>query len=88
MSNYKPYLIAVAWAKQQCKFGNCHHQAGPDCAVQQAIETGFLEERRLINYQKILSEQARNSMTLAQVHQKDRKLGKLIKTSIHSKKYP
>jgi ribosome biogenesis GTPase len=72
---------------RQCKFADCHHQQEPGCAVQQAIEAGLLEERRLTNYQKILSEQARNTMTLAQVHQKDRKLGKLIKTSIHSKKH-
>ena len=72
---------------RQCKFGNCQHQTEPGCAVQKAIKTGLLEQRRLTNYQKILSEQARNSMTLAQVHQKDRNLGKLIKTSVHSTKY-
>ena len=70
----------------QCKFANCQHQSEPGCAVQQAINQGTLEERRLINYQKMLREQARNSMTLAESHKKDRDFGKLIKHAIHSKK--
>ena len=71
---------------QQCKFKDCQHQSEPGCAVVQALNAGELEERRLTNYQKMLAEQARNSMTLAQSHQQDRAFGKLIKSSLKDKK--
>ncbi|MEP1447481.1 MAG: ribosome small subunit-dependent GTPase A [Paraglaciecola sp.] len=70
----------------QCKFSNCQHQTEPGCKVLTAIETGELAPRRLENYQKMLKEQARNSMSLAQSHQQDRAFGKLIKHTLMSKK--
>jgi ribosome biogenesis GTPase / thiamine phosphate phosphatase len=69
-----------------CKFADCHHNNEPGCAVQVAIKKGLLEERRLSNYQKMLEEQARNSLTLAQSHQQDKKLGKLYKSAQTAKR--
>lgn len=71
---------------QQCKFKNCQHQSEPNCAVIKALEAGEIEQRRLLNYQKMLKEQARNSLTLAQSHQQDKVFGKMIKNSLKVKK--
>lgn len=32
---------------EHCRFGDCHHDSEPGCAVQAAIENGTLEQRRL-----------------------------------------
>lgn len=71
---------------QACKFADCQHQNEPKCAVQGAIKAGQLEPRRLINFQKMLREQARNTRSLAESHQKAREFGKLIKGSLQDKK--
>jgi ribosome biogenesis GTPase len=71
---------------KHCKFKNCQHQSEPNCAVLVALKAGELEPRRLSNYQKMLKEQARNTMTLAQSHQQDKVFGKLIKNSLKDKK--
>lgn len=61
---------------EKCKFGDCHHQDEPGCAVKKAIESGDIEERRLRNYQKLLREQALNSASIAERRAKDKKLGR------------
>lgn len=40
-----------------CRFNDCKHQNEPDCAIQQAINDGQLDIRRLENYSKMLKEQ-------------------------------
>ncbi|MEJ2765053.1 ribosome small subunit-dependent GTPase A [Photobacterium sp. MCCC 1A19761] len=47
-----------------CRFSDCQHQSEPGCAIQDALETGTLDQRRLNNYFKLLREQARNSSAL------------------------
>ncbi len=54
-------------------------------AVQAAIEAGQLEGRRLKNYLKLQSEQARNSASLAERRGKDRQQGQLYKRIISEK---
>ncbi|MCJ8301961.1 ribosome small subunit-dependent GTPase A [Shewanella sp.] len=66
-------IISLA---RQCRFGDCHHQAEPGCAVQMALTRGELESRRLISYQKLLREQALNTASLAQKRAQDRNLSK------------
>lgn len=66
----------------QCRFADCQHQAEPGCAVQAAIQAGTLDPRRLNNYSKLLREQARNSATLAERHEQDRRFGKHVKSVI------
>ena len=72
---------------KECKFADCHHNNEPGCAVQKAIKQGQLEEKRLSNYQEMLEEQARNSLTLAQSHQQDKKMGKLYKSAQTAKRH-
>ncbi|GGA71072.1 putative ribosome biogenesis GTPase RsgA 2 [Neiella marina] len=65
---------------QQCRFSDCRHNGEPGCAIQQAIDSGALEQRRFDNFIKLLTEQARNSATLAQLRAKDKAFGKMVKT--------
>jgi ribosome biogenesis GTPase len=70
---------------RHCQFRNCRHQGDAGCAVEAAVESGELDPRRLTNYLKLQSEQARNSASLAQRREKDRKLGKFYKQIISEK---
>ena len=79
--------IAVTFADieslaEQCKFGDCQHQSEPGCAVQQAISAGELDQRRLINYLKLLREESFNSATLAERRSSDKAFGKYIKHTL------
>ncbi|MEZ8194180.1 ribosome small subunit-dependent GTPase A [Vibrio cortegadensis] len=64
---------------KQCRFSDCQHQTEPGCAVQKALESGELEQRRLSNYLKLLREQARNGATLAQQRAHYKQLGKMYR---------
>lgn len=70
---------------QFCRFRNCNHNGDPGCAVQESIERGDLSPRRLKNYLKLQSEQARNSQSLRERRQESRKLGKFYKSVQASK---
>ena len=67
---------------EHCKFSDCHHQTEPGCAVQKAVETGELEQRRVGNYLKLLREEASNSASLAEKRASDKALGKFYKTTL------
>jgi len=67
---------------EQCKFSDCQHQTEPDCAVQQAIVSGELEQRRLNNYLKLRREEAINSATLSERRSSDKALGKYYKHTL------
>jgi ribosome biogenesis GTPase len=41
----------------QCRFGDCHHEGEPGCAVQAALDAGALDPARLENRRKLLREQ-------------------------------
>ncbi|MET0028943.1 MAG: ribosome small subunit-dependent GTPase A [Candidatus Thiodiazotropha sp.] len=71
---------------RQCRFGDCRHGSEPGCAVIAAIEAGQLEQRRLDNYLKLQSEQARNSASLAERRSSDRALGRFYKQALKSSK--
>ena len=40
----------------QCRFNDCSHETEPGCAIQKAIASGQLDERRFKNYQKLNKE--------------------------------
>jgi ribosome biogenesis GTPase len=69
---------------EKCRFKDCQHTTEPGCAVIEAIEAGSLEQRRLDNYHKLVSEQARNSESLAERRSNDRALGRFYKTALKS----
>ena len=63
----------------KCRFQDCQHQREPGCAVLAAIEAGDLDERRLASFRKLMREQAFNSATLAEKHDRARRLGKMYR---------
>lgn len=69
-----------------CRFSNCTHTAEPGCAVLAAVEQGTLDPRRLKNYLKLISEQARNAESVAQRRQRQRSFSKIVKTAVGTKK--
>ena len=42
---------------ERCRFGDCHHEGEPGCAVSAAVDEGTLDQARLENWQKLLREQ-------------------------------
>ena len=67
---------------EQCKFSNCQHQAEPGCAVQKAVESDELDQRRLNNYLKLLREESLNSASLFERRANDKALGKFYKKTL------
>ncbi|MEZ9669388.1 ribosome small subunit-dependent GTPase A [Vibrio breoganii] len=64
----------------QCRFSDCSHQNEPGCAIQKALQSGELDDRRLNNYLKLQREQARNSASLAELRSHDKQLGKMYRS--------
>jgi len=67
---------------EQCKFSDCQHRTEPDCAVQQAIASGELEQRRLNNYLKLRREEVLHSATLSERRSSEKALGKYYKHTL------
>ncbi len=44
---------------EECRFHDCAHESEPGCAVQEAVASGTLPERRLHSYRKLLRENQR-----------------------------
>ena len=70
----------------QCRYSDCSHQGDAGCAVVAAVEAGELDRRRYNNFLKLLAEQARNSRTLAERREQDRKMGRFYKSVLKEKK--
>lgn len=75
----------ISRLSQLCKFSDCQHVAEPGCAVQEAIESGELDRRRLESYVKLNKEQAYNTATLSEKRQRDRDLGKYYRQVLAAK---
>ena len=75
----------VAAVAARCRFADCRHVSEPGCAVLAAIENGVLDARRLQRYRKLLSEDRRNSETLAERRSRDKQFGKHVKSVLKDK---
>ncbi len=75
----------IASLTAECRFSDCAHESEPGCAVRAAIEDGTLDAERLRRYRKLLSEDRRNSETIAQRRSRDKGFGKMIKTILAEK---
>lgn len=62
-----------------CRFRDCRHEAEPGCAVQGAIAAGTLDEARLRRARKLAREDAFNTDSLHQRHEKARAFNKLAR---------
>lgn len=74
--------VAEAFAEittlaSHCRFSDCTHNNEPGCQVQSALLRGDIDERRLLNYRKLLREQQRNSASVAELRAKDKIMGRL-----------
>lgn len=65
---------------KQCRYGDCQHDSEPGCAVQAALNSSQIDQRRLSNYLKLMREQAHNSASLAEKREKDRALGRFYRS--------
>lgn len=70
---------------ENCRFNDCAHEGDAGCAVEAAIESGELDQRRYQSFMKLSREQARNSQSLAERREKDRQRGKMYKSIIGAK---
>ncbi len=46
----------IAQFHGKCKFASCVHRKEPDCAVKNAVEAGFISQKRYRNYLKLFDE--------------------------------
>ncbi len=65
-----------------CRFGNCTHTSEPGCAVIKAVQSGELEERRLVNHQNSVRNQKISGSTFAEERAKDKAIGKMTHGAI------
>jgi len=63
-----------------CRFNNCSHTGDLGCAIKAAIDSGELDKRRYLNFQKLNAEQAQNNRPLAQRRERGRKTSKAQKS--------
>ena len=70
---------------QICKFTNCSHANEKGCAILAALKTGDLSEQRYQNYLKIKKESEFNQLSYSEKRKKDKKFGKLIKSTVKNK---
>ncbi len=48
----------IAELSRSCRFRDCRHEGEPDCAVQEALESGDLDPERLSSFKKLRAEAA------------------------------
>lgn len=63
-----------------CRFTDCSHETEPGCAVRAAIDADLLDVDRLLRYRKLLSEERRNTESVAERRSRDKYFGKLYKS--------
>lgn len=70
----------------QCRFNDCAHDTEPGCAIQAAIADGSLDPARLKRWRKLVTEEERNSETVAQARARDKGFGKMVKGAMAEKR--
>ncbi|MBB6520767.1 ribosome small subunit-dependent GTPase A [Pseudoteredinibacter isoporae] len=73
----------ISTLAEQCRYKDCQHESEPGCAVQQAIENGSLDSRRLESYLKLMREQAHNGASLAERRARDRSLSRYYRSVLN-----
>ena len=71
----------------RCRFRDCRHNTEPGCAVMEAVASGALEEERLRRWRKLVAENERNSLSIAEARARDKAFGKMIKDVLADKKH-
>lgn len=68
----------------RCRFRDCTHSTEPGCAVQEAVERGEIDPRRVANWQKLRREEQVNSETLAEARERNRRFGRHVRKTLAS----
>ena len=63
----------------KCKFPDCKHINETGCAVVEALNNGIIDINSFNNYQRLMKEQQRFQVTIAEKRKKDREFGKMLK---------
>lgn len=71
---------------QECRYNDCTHIHESGCAVLEAVENNEISQDSYDNYQKLEREKEHFDSTQLERRQKDKELGKLIKTTLKNKK--
>jgi len=79
-------FVDIVELESQCRFSDCAHETDPGCAVQAAIDDGKLDPARLLRFRKLLSEDRRNSESIAERRARDRSLGRMYKSVLSGKR--
>jgi ribosome biogenesis GTPase len=69
----------IAELAASCHFADCSHDTEPGCAIQAAIADDKLDPARLERWQKLRSEDARHSETIAEARKREKTFGKMIR---------
>ncbi len=62
-----------------CKYSDCQHINEKGCAVLEALKNGTINKESYENYRKILKEQERYQMTVAEKRKREKVFGKMLK---------
>lgn len=65
-----------------CRFNNCTHVEEKGCAILAALNIGKIDQKRYENFMKMRKESEYNEMSYLDKKKKDKKLGKLIKSTL------
>lgn len=76
----------IARLAEQCRFGDCHHDGEPGCAIEQARMQGLVDERRLASYRKLLRESARAQRNERERREQSRQFGAMGKQAMKAKR--
>ncbi len=73
---------------RDCRFGDCHHDGEPDCAIALGIERGEIDPRRVDSWLGLRDEQRGTAHQLAEHERRahERKFSKLIRTTMQAKR--
>ena len=69
-----------------CRFNDCAHDSEPGCAVQAAIAAGDVDPERLKRWRKLMSEDQRNSESIAEARARDKGFGRMVKSAMSDKR--
>lgn len=70
----------------ECRFTDCTHTREDGCSVLMALERGELSEERYRSYLKLVRESEYHQMSYFEKRQKDKKLGRFIKSVMKHKR--
>lgn len=63
----------------KCRLPGCSHNNEKGCAIREALNEGAVNQESVDNFRKIMKEQERFSITIAERRKKDRDFGKMTK---------